>query len=188
MSESIFTNDTDLFKSSEISNQVKACFVSIMLGGGVKIRKSENHPPMVQALVPISNGTMQGVTFVPKAPVSKSAYQTYKIGATSKFVDSVDRIFNGSMNLQEVVAACYEECLIRFGKADVSKFIETNPNSNVLNMQEKVKQVVVDLAGLQEYSIQVPNDMVDKLVESLIAEYGKKKQITSGQQTASVQA
>lgn len=174
--------ETDLFRSTEVNGPTKACILICLLGDMPIVEKKPKYPVMIQARVSIADGTRQGFEFSPNAPVSKSAYQTYKVGATSSFADCVDRIFSGDMSTEEVVKAAYNEATIRYAKADISKFIEPSKDQDILNMQEKLKETAKILKEFDIYNI--PEEMMNNLTETVKEVFGKKKQLTGKQATA----
>jgi hypothetical protein len=174
--------ETDLFRS-DLSVHAKAAAVACMIGGGVSVKREPNKPTMLHSYFFAPDGRLCGDMFVPGAAYSKGVIpQMYKYGASAKFADKLERIFNGNMSSEEVVKACYDECVVRYSTADISKFVEENPNTEILSMPERLEKAFEDL---REYDVcRVPSEMVENLKNLIVDTYGKKKIVTKGEQMA----
>lgn len=185
MSESIY-NEADLFRS-ETSIHGRAAMLAILMGGKFDVRKRPNMPIDMYAHFGASDGRLYGHMFRPNAPFSKGVIPgVFKCGdASSTFSDKINLILNGSMSTREVVETCFEENSIKYGGMDVSKFIEDR-GQDILEMTGSLEEAAKILKDNDVCNFS-PEMMLN--LTNLVKEvFGKKKQITSGQQATKIQA
>lgn len=170
----------DLFRNPNVPQALKACIVSNLFNYDTNVKTSPNRPALIEATNFESTGVKNSFMFSPNAPISKSAYQIFKLGATTTFAEQIESIFNGDIPTEKALEICRDEVDRRCPNADSSVFIEPNANPNISNIIGKMEKTVADFKNFDIY--RMPEEMWNNLESSCREVFGKKKQISRGQQ------